>query len=79
MSPSPQGLSELLGIIAKWERGDFSEADKDHNYIWDLQDGTLGKARGLLGKEEELKFIGEWFLNEEKTEVTNEGKRPDGN
>ncbi|SEI89523.1 hypothetical protein SAMN04488127_0730 [Bhargavaea ginsengi] len=62
---TPEVQKELLAIIAKWERGDFNEADNDHNYIWDLQDGTLGKARGLLSKEEELKFIEQWFLDEE--------------
>ncbi|WP_213422581.1 DUF6241 domain-containing protein [Bhargavaea massiliensis] len=59
---SPEVKKQLLQIIAKWERGDFSEADMDHNYIWDLQNGTLGKARGLLSKEEELQFIEEWFI-----------------
>ncbi|KZE38879.1 hypothetical protein AV656_08240 [Bhargavaea cecembensis] len=59
---TPEVKKQLLQIIAKWERGDFSEADKDHNYIWDLQNGTLGKARGLLSKEEELYFIDEWFI-----------------
>lgn len=63
---------ELLVIIANWERGDFSEADAEHNYIWDLQDGTLGKARGLLSKEQEQKFIKEWFLDEETAEDTAE-------
>ncbi|MCM3087541.1 DUF6241 domain-containing protein [Bhargavaea ginsengi] len=63
---------ELLGFIANWERGDFSETDAEHNYIWDLQDGTLGKARGLLSKEQEQKFIKEWFLDEETAEDTAE-------
>ena len=51
---------ELLGFIANWERGDFSETDAEHNYIWELQDGTLGKARGLMSREEEMDFIEEW-------------------
>ncbi|MFC7365185.1 MULTISPECIES: DUF6241 domain-containing protein [Bhargavaea] len=59
---TPEVKKQLLQIIAKWKQGDFSEADTDHNYIWDLQDGTLGKARGLLSKEEELQFIEEWFI-----------------
>ncbi|RSK33706.1 DUF6241 domain-containing protein [Bhargavaea beijingensis] len=59
---SPEVKNQLLQIIAKWENGDFSEADKDHNYIWKLQKGNLGKARGLLSKEEELLFIEEWFI-----------------
>ncbi|WP_424236919.1 DUF6241 domain-containing protein [Bhargavaea ginsengi] len=59
---SPQAKKQLIQMIAKWENGDFSEADEDHNYIWKLQKGTLGKARGLLSKEEELLFIEEWFI-----------------
>ena len=54
--------NQLIKIVTKWENGDFSEADEDHNYIWKLQKGTLGKARGLLSKEEELLFIEEWFI-----------------
>ncbi|SEI91957.1 hypothetical protein SAMN04488127_0791 [Bhargavaea ginsengi] len=67
---SPQAKKQLIQIIAKWENGDFSEADEDHNYIWKLQNGTLGKARGLLSKEEELLFIEEWFI-EGKAEEDN--------
>lgn len=63
---------ELLGFIENWKHGDFSEADAEHNYIWTLQGGTLGKARGLLSKEEELEFIREWFLDDEATEETKE-------
>jgi len=54
--------NQLIKIITKWENGDYSEADQDHNYIWKLQKGTLGKARGLLSKEEELLFIEERFI-----------------
>ncbi|MCM3088656.1 DUF6241 domain-containing protein [Bhargavaea ginsengi] len=67
---SPQVKKQLIRIIAKWENGNFSEADEDHNYIWKLQKGTLGKARGLLSKEEELLFIEEWFI-EGKAEEDN--------
>ncbi|MCW1929108.1 DUF6241 domain-containing protein [Bhargavaea beijingensis] len=68
---SPEVRNQLVQIITKWERGDFSEADKDHNYIWKLQKGTLGKARGLLSKEEELLFIEEWFIDGKAEEEKN--------
>lgn len=46
-----------LDILNRWYVGDFSKADKDHNEIWTMQGGTIGKAKGLLNAEEERKFI----------------------
>ena len=46
-----------LDILNRWYDGDFSQADKDHNAIWKLQGGTIGKASGLLNPIEEKKFI----------------------
>lgn len=66
---SPEVKKHLLQIIAKWQRGDFSEADEDHNYVCNPQNGTLRKSRGPLSKDEELQFIEEWFM---------EGKRERG-
>lgn len=48
-------------ILEKWVKGDFSSADKDHNDIWTLQDGTVGKADGLLSPVEEIKYIAKHF------------------
>jgi hypothetical protein len=50
-----------LDILYGWKDGDFSEADKDHNTIWRLQDGTIGKATGLLSADEERKFVEKHF------------------
>ncbi|AZB43150.1 hypothetical protein CEF21_13020 [Bacillus sp. FJAT-42376] len=44
-------------ILSSWEREDFSDAVKDHNTIWALQDGTVGKATRLLTPEEEKAYI----------------------
>lgn len=33
--------------IDEWEQGDFTNADKFHNYIWGLLGGTVGKATGI--------------------------------
>ncbi|MCM3571008.1 DUF6241 domain-containing protein [Neobacillus mesonae] len=52
---------ELLSILEKWKKGQFSDVDSDHNYFWDYQDGTVGKAFGILSKEEEKKFIANNF------------------
>lgn len=44
-------------ILEKWNSGDFSTADHDHNAIWRLQDGTIGKATGVLSPDEEQAYI----------------------
>lgn len=44
-------------ILTKWEKGDFSTADDDHNAIWNLQGGTIGKATGILTPEEEQAYL----------------------
>lgn len=44
-------------ILSKWVEGDFSTAYKDHNAIWELQGGTIGKATGLLSAEEEQAYL----------------------
>ncbi|MED4206315.1 DUF6241 domain-containing protein [Neobacillus mesonae] len=59
---------DLLAILEKWQKGQFDEVDQDHNYFWRYQDGTIGKANGILSKEEEQKFMannfGEDFVKE---------------
>ena len=47
----------LMNIITKWEKEDFSTVAEDHNSLWELQDGTIGKAYGTMTEEEELEFI----------------------
>lgn len=44
-------------ILIKWADGDFSTVDEDHNRIWELQGGNVGKATGILSPEEEQKYI----------------------
>lgn len=46
-----------LDILNRWHDHDFSQVDKDHNAIWRLQDGTIGKATGILSEEEEQAYI----------------------
>lgn len=46
-----------IRILERWLEGDFSQAVSDHNTIWELQDGNVGKATGLLSTKEEEKFI----------------------
>jgi len=37
----------LLEVLARWEGGDFSQADKEHNYFWTKLGGTVGEAIGI--------------------------------
>ncbi|RLQ97512.1 DUF6241 domain-containing protein [Falsibacillus albus] len=47
----------LLSILNKWSAGDFSTVDEDHNKVWLLQHGNIGRAYGILSKEQEQQFI----------------------
>lgn len=44
-------------ILTRWKNGDFSKSVQDHNTIWKLQGGTIGKATGLLSPVEEERYI----------------------
>lgn len=46
-----------IEMLNEWKLGDFSQADKHHNKIWRLQNGNIGKARGLLSEEQEQEYI----------------------
>lgn len=46
-----------LSILNRWKNNDFSQVDSDHNAIWDLQNGNVGRATGILSAEEEKEFI----------------------
>lgn len=53
--------SIYIDILERWKEGDFSRADKDHNAIWDLQGGTIGRATRILDNKEEQDYIEETF------------------
>lgn len=46
-------------ILSRWAKGDFSNAVHDHNKIWEMQRGTVGKAKRLLSPEEESTYLKE--------------------
>lgn len=50
-----------LDILNRWSNNDFSQVDNDHNAIWELQNGNIGEATGILSVEEEREFIEEHF------------------
>ncbi|MBU8914627.1 hypothetical protein BGM25_01025 [Bacillus sp. FJAT-29953] len=46
-----------IAILNRWDKGEFSRVDNDHNAIWNLQGGTIGKATGVLSLDEEKAYI----------------------
>ncbi len=34
----------LFEILDRWENKDFTQGVEDHNYLWKLLDGNVGKA-----------------------------------
>lgn len=44
-------------VLKKWQAGDFSNSVEVHNFIWNLQGGTVGRATGLLDEQEEQAYI----------------------
>ncbi|MFD0050679.1 DUF6241 domain-containing protein [Actinomycetes bacterium NPDC127524] len=50
-----------LDILNRWKGNDFSKADEDHNAIWELQNGNVGEANGVMTPKEEKVFIEKWY------------------
>lgn len=50
-----------LKILTRWSENDFSQIDEEHNEIWELQGGNVGRATGILSYEEELEFIKKYY------------------
>ena len=46
-----------LDILKAWKESNFTYIDGNHNAVWVLQDGNVGKATGILTLEEEMKYI----------------------
>lgn len=43
---------QYINILTPWLDGDFRNGVYAHNFIWDLQGGTVGKATGLMSQDE---------------------------
>jgi Family of unknown function (DUF6241) len=52
-----ENSDDYVDILNRWAKEDFSDADKDHNRIWDLQGGTVGKATGVMSPKEEQEYL----------------------
>jgi hypothetical protein len=52
---------DFLGIVTDWLNNDFSNIVAEHNRIWKLKNGTVGKAYGILSPSEEQALVKEQF------------------
>ena len=50
----------LRNSLIKWQDGDFSNAVDVHNYVWEMLDGTIGKAKEL-DKDKIQEIINEYY------------------
>ncbi|GEK57156.1 hypothetical protein CHL76_02365 [Marinococcus halophilus] len=50
--------------LTAWDNGNFENSVEVHNKIWSMQEGTVGRATGLLTEEEEQEYIEENFSEE---------------
>ncbi|MBV6685725.1 hypothetical protein KV679_18715 [Bacillus sp. JRC01] len=48
---------EYREILTQWQKGDFSQAVGDHNTVWRLMGGNIGKAKGLLSAKQEKEYL----------------------
>lgn len=61
MNPAVNQNIDMLAIVTKWLNNDFSNIVADHNSIWKMKDGSVGKAYGILSPKEEEDLIKEQF------------------
>jgi Family of unknown function (DUF6241) len=48
---------EYRDILTRWQKRDFSQAVGDHNTVWRLMGGNIGKAKGLLSAKQEKEYL----------------------
>ncbi|TWT24235.1 DUF6241 domain-containing protein [Planomicrobium sp. CPCC 101110] len=52
-----ENAAYYIEVLTQWQKGDFANAVEVHNYIWQLNGGTVGRATGLLDAAEEQIYI----------------------
>ncbi|MBO0959880.1 hypothetical protein J1P26_09095 [Neobacillus sp. MM2021_6] len=52
---------KMLEIAENWKKGQFNYIAADHNFLWKQQEGSVGRAYGVLGLAEEKEFVQENF------------------
>lgn len=59
-------------ILDRWEKGDFSQAVEEHNYMWERAGGeSAGKAKRLATPKEEKIYLKEQSEKEQKEKENN--------
>ncbi|MFJ5763607.1 DUF6241 domain-containing protein [Neobacillus sp. NPDC093182] len=51
----------MLSIVTEWLNNDFSDIVAEHNSIWKMKNGSVGKAYGILSPSEEAALVKEQF------------------
>lgn len=51
----------MLAIVTGWINNDFGNIVAEHNSIWEMKDGSVGKAYGILSPNEEAALVKEKF------------------
>ncbi|MDR7079776.1 hypothetical protein J2Y03_004834 [Neobacillus niacini] len=52
---------DMLAIVTDWLNNDFSNIVAEHNSMWKMKDGSVGKAYGILSPSEEAALVKEQF------------------
>lgn len=52
---------DMLAIVNDWLNNDFNNIVAEHNLIWGMKDGSVGKAYGILSPKEEADLIKKQF------------------
>ncbi|GAE93296.1 hypothetical protein JCM21714_2367 [Gracilibacillus boraciitolerans JCM 21714] len=50
-----------IETLTSWQNDNFSNAVEVHNYIWEQQNGTIGRATRMLTDEEQQQYIEKYF------------------
>ena len=58
---------QLTAMITRWKNSDFSQIVSDHNYLWQLEGGEIGKATRIYSSAEEQQFISKYFSDRPMT------------
>lgn len=60
-NPTFNQTIDMLSIVTDWLNNDFSNIVAEHNSIWKMKNGSVGKAYGILSPSEEEALVKEQF------------------
>ncbi len=50
-----------METLNAWKDGDFNNVVQVHNFIWEIQNGSIGRATRPLTEEEEQQYVEKYF------------------